>query len=69
MVNTLLNIFTREQEIKYHRPIFYEIIKNLKSNIFNKITYSYSFNLFVKTTYKFYDSNNYLIFKLDENTY
>jgi hypothetical protein len=64
MVNTLLNIFAREQEIKYHRPIYNEIIKNLKSNIFTKITYSNSVNLFVKTTYNFYDSDNYLIFKL-----
>ena len=64
MVNTLLNIFAREQEIKYHRPIYNELIKNLKSNIFTKITYSNSVNLFVKTTYNFYDLNNYLIFKL-----
>lgn len=64
MVYTLLNSFAVEQELKYHRPIYNEILKNLNPHIYKEVRYSYSIDFFVKSTYRFYDTNNYLIFKL-----
>lgn len=60
----ILNSFGVQQEIKYHRPIYTYIKNNLNSNIIKKISYETTTNIFIKTTYCFYDFNNYIIFKL-----
>lgn len=60
----ILNSFGKEHEIKHHRPIFTYISNNLNSNIIKKISYKTITDIFIKTTYSFYDNENYVIFKL-----
>lgn len=64
MSSVILNYFGMQQENNYHRPILYYINDNLNHKIFKKIISRTNFDIFIKTTYSFYDSNNYLIFKL-----
>ena len=64
MTKTLLTNFAEEEESIIHRPIFNYISYNIGYDSFNKIKFYTSPNIFVTTTYKFYDSNNYMIFKL-----
>ena len=67
MISLLLNTFANEQEIKYHRPIYNEIVEKINPKIYNKIILSNNIIIspFIKSTYYFYDSSNYLIFKLN----
>jgi hypothetical protein len=64
MTSILLNSFAKEEESIYHRPIFNYISSNIDCSIFNKIKFHTRINIFIISTYSFYDSNNYLIFKL-----
>jgi len=62
----ILNNISKKQENKFHKSIFKEIYNNLNPNNYTKITSSnyISTYMYIKTTYYFYNLNNYLIFKL-----
>lgn len=63
-----LNILAENHENKYHQPILKQITDYLKIN--HKIIHYSKCDLIMSTEYKFYNENNYLIFKLKmQSTY